>query len=186
MLTIPGRGLTVKSTGPEALPESVFTITGPVVADNGKTAVIWLELSTVNEAETPLNVTLVAPFRLLPEITTDIPEPLHADNGANEVIAGVDGKAQTLNADEVVRGDGAPVEKFKALLSVSVQPADALNIAFVAEGAGVGPVPSKQFAEVPNPTKSTTFRVGHVPVAVTNEFISASFPVVALMLTPIE
>src|SRR4051812_21538633 len=61
----------------------------------------------------------------------------------------------------VLRGLGAPAEKSLALLLVSVHPLPARKTALVFDGAGVGPVPSKQFAVVPKPTKSCTPAVGH-------------------------
>src|SRR5512144_3261136 len=54
-----------------------------------------------------------------------------------------------------LRGGGAPVTKSALLLLVSIEPPPRRIAAVVLLGAGVGPAPSKQFAEPPNPTKST-------------------------------
>src|SRR4051812_5642986 len=73
------------------------------------------------------------------------------------VVVVTDGGASPLQkwtGDPVFLGAAAAAEKSAALLSVSVQPSDARNTAFVALGAGAGPVPSKKFA-VPYPTRST-------------------------------
>jgi hypothetical protein len=55
------------------VPSCVFTLTLPLVAPFG-TVVLISELdTTVNLAEAPLNVTLVAHVRLFPRITTGVP-----------------------------------------------------------------------------------------------------------------
>src|SRR5258706_332737 len=69
---------------------------------------------------------------------------------------------QGLNAAPVLRGDGAPVEKSDALLSVSVQPLASRRAAVVFVSAGVA-VPSKQLAP-PNPMRSITPAVGQAPL----------------------
>src|SRR5882762_8572253 len=53
-----------------SVPPGVVTTTGPVVAPVGTVAVISELDTTVNAAAVPLNVTLVAPVRLVPRMTT--------------------------------------------------------------------------------------------------------------------
>src|SRR5690349_8901873 len=81
---------------------------------------------------------------------------------------------------ELLRGVGAPVAKSPWLLFVSVQPLLARIAAVVFERFAVGPAPSKQFAESPNPTKSWIAPpVGQVPVSAVVVLVSATLPVVA-------
>ena len=57
-------------------PSVVCTCRVPVLAPAGTTAVIWVALFTVTEvAATPLNLTEVAPVKLVPVITTVVPAP---------------------------------------------------------------------------------------------------------------
>ena len=89
-----------------------------------------------------------------------------------------------FKVEAVFLGVGTPAAKSAALLLLSVQPFKALITAFVLDGAGVAPVPSKQFAVVPNPTKSTTVApVGQLVPAVINvfTFTSATLPAVPLI-----
>src|SRR6185369_6066942 len=62
--------------------------------------------------------------------------------------------AQLFVGEEVLRGLAVSGEKSSALSSVSVHPLLSLKIEFALLGAAVGPVPSKQLADVPYPTKS--------------------------------
>jgi hypothetical protein len=67
---------------------------GPVVAPVGTVAVTLVSELTLNVAETPLNVTLVAPVKLVPVIVTEVPTgPLV---GLKLVMAGV-----TVNVPEL-------------------------------------------------------------------------------------
>lgn len=88
---------------------------------------------------------------------------------------------QRFNVDAVLRGFGAPEAKSEAFWSVSVQPFAALRTAVVLEGAGVGPVPSKQVAAAPYPAKSTIDAEGQEPVRAVVALTSATFPAVALI-----
>ena len=64
-----------------------------------------------------------------------------------------------------------------------MQPPLALKSAVVFEGAVVGPLPSKQFDDEPNPTKSTVFPPsGHPPIRTVKLFTKATLPAVALIL----
>jgi hypothetical protein len=73
-----------------AVPPGVVTEIVPLVVPVATTAVICVELFTVNEdAAVPLNDTAVAPVRLLPVIVTDL--PALAVVGLNEVIDGDEG-----------------------------------------------------------------------------------------------
>mgnify|MGYP006213364259 CR=1 FL=1 len=103
-----------------------------------------------------VNVPLVAGSAALVPATaeTDNTEPEHG-----------------FKAEAVFLGDGAPAAKSAELMLLSVQPFAALKTAFVLDGAGVGPTPSKQFAVVPNPTKSTIVGpVGQLVPEVINVF----------------
>jgi hypothetical protein len=78
--------VTVKFWELGAVPSGVVTLIGPVVAPEGTVVVIVVFEVAVNVAETPLNVTLVAPMRSVPVIVTDVPTgPLI---GENEEIVG--------------------------------------------------------------------------------------------------
>ena len=57
----------------ESVPLGVTTSTLPVVAPVGTVAVIRYLDTTVNAAAVPLNVTLVAPVRLVPRILPALP-----------------------------------------------------------------------------------------------------------------
>jgi len=70
-----------------AAPAGVVTAIGPVVAPGGTVAVIWVDESTVKLAAVPLNVTDVAPVRLVPAMTTA--EPTGPLVGRKLVIVGV-------------------------------------------------------------------------------------------------
>jgi len=87
--------------------------------------------------------------------------------------------------DCVLRGLGAPAAKSVELLSVSVAPSATRSTAVVFDGAGVGPVPSKQFAVAPKPAKSTSDGVpavtGHPIVSAVVVERSATLPAVPLI-----
>jgi hypothetical protein len=72
-LVIVGAKTTVKLLALVAVPPGVVTAIGPVVAPAGTVAVIWVEELTVKLALVPLNLTEVAPARLVPAITTLVP-----------------------------------------------------------------------------------------------------------------
>jgi hypothetical protein len=91
------------------------------------------------------------------------------------------GIGQTLKADALFLGFGVAVAKLLELLLESVHPFAALNTASVADGAAVGPVPSKQFAVVPKPTKSITPAVGQDPESAVVLETNATFPPLADM-----
>jgi hypothetical protein len=78
--------LTTKSAVLVTEPPGVVTLIFPVVAVAGTVAVICVAEFTVNVAVTLLKVTAVAPVKLAPVITTDV--PTGPDVGANEVIVG--------------------------------------------------------------------------------------------------
>jgi len=56
-----------------AVPAGLVTVMGPVVAPAGTVAVIWMEVTTVNVALTPLKLTLVVPMKLVPVMVTEVP-----------------------------------------------------------------------------------------------------------------
>ena len=77
------RAATVKLVAVVAVPAGVVTLMGPVVAFAGTVVVICVLLFTVNVAETPLNLTDVAPVKLAPVIVTLVPgAPLVGENAA--------------------------------------------------------------------------------------------------------
>ena len=65
--------LTVKLLGLSAVPPGVVTLIGPVVAPAGAVACIVASEVTVKLAALPLNVTAVAPVKLVPLIVTLVP-----------------------------------------------------------------------------------------------------------------
>jgi hypothetical protein len=76
----------VNTVALDAVPPLVVTTILPVVAPVGTVAVIVVSEFAVKVAEVPLNVTLVACFRPVPVIVTDVPTgPL---GGVNEVNVG--------------------------------------------------------------------------------------------------
>ncbi|HEY3138799.1 MAG TPA: hypothetical protein VGL29_22440, partial [Blastocatellia bacterium] len=89
---------------------------------------------------------------------------------------------QTFAGEELFRGLGDPALKSDELLSVSVQPFAFLSTALVLLGAGVGPEPSKQFAPLPNPTRSIIeTELGQAPLSAVVLFTNATLPALALI-----
>ena len=72
-----------------AVPPAVVTEIVPVDEQFGTVAVIWVELLTLNEADWPLNFTLVAPVKLVPVMVTLEPAPPLAGEKPEMVGAGV-------------------------------------------------------------------------------------------------
>ena len=86
---VAGSALTVKFETLAAVPAAVVTLIFPVVAVEGKTAVMVVEFTTVNdEAPVPLNWTAVAPVKFVPVRVTVGVAPAHADVAVNELIVG--------------------------------------------------------------------------------------------------
>ena len=81
-----GADATVKLAALVAVPISVVTVTGPVVAPAGTVVVTVPELLTVKVAATPLNETAVAPVKFAPVIVT--PVPARPKVGAKETMEG--------------------------------------------------------------------------------------------------
>lgn len=97
-LLIVGAATTVKFVLLTAIPPGVVTEVGPVVAFGGTLATIFAPLN-LKVAMTPLKVTCVAPFRLLPVMVTALPTPPLV--GEKLVIVG--GRfATTVNTDALV------------------------------------------------------------------------------------
>src|SRR5258708_7363571 len=86
---------------------------------------------------------------------------------------------QGVNAELPLRGFGVLVRKSATLLSVSVQPLVFLKAALVLVNVGTAPLPSKQLAAFPKPTRSTTFAFGRQlePSMRVPGFVIATFPV---------
>lgn len=82
-----GADVIVKLVALVAVPSSVVTVMGPVLAPAGTVVVTVPELLTVNVAGCPLNETAVAPVKFVPVIVT--PVPLTPLGGVKEVMAGV-------------------------------------------------------------------------------------------------
>ena len=101
-----------------------------------------------------------------------------------EVLVGVFvADVQEFRVEDVLRGLAPDAEKSVELLSVSVQPFDALLIELVLLGAGAAEV-SLQFVPEPYPTKSTTDEGKGQPLPDNSvvEETNATFPAVAFML----
>ncbi|MFC7668167.1 hypothetical protein ACFQT0_12815 [Hymenobacter humi] len=80
-------GDTWKLTAELPGPPGAVTVMGPVVAPAGTVTVIWVGEFTVKPGATvPLNVTCVAPVKLLPVSTTTVPTGPRV--GLNEAITG--------------------------------------------------------------------------------------------------
>jgi hypothetical protein len=92
-----GKTQTVKVEALVAAQEETATLIVPLVAPEGTTAVIWLELFTVKLAATPLNFTEVAPVKFVPVITTL--DPILPEAGEKEPMVG---KMQTVKLEALV------------------------------------------------------------------------------------
>ena len=82
-----GDDVIVKLVALVAVPSSVMTVMGPLVAPAGTVVVTVPELLTVNVAGCPLNETAVVPVKFVPVIVT--PVPLTPLSGVKEMMAGV-------------------------------------------------------------------------------------------------
>ena len=134
-------GTVTVNTRPLLVPPGVVTLTLPVVAPAGTVAIIWVAELTVNVAAVPLKLTAVAPLRLLPVMTTDVPGvPLV---GLRLVITGAGGS--TVN--------GAPLLVPPGVVTLTlpvVAPAGTVAVIWVAEfTVNVAAVPLKLTAVVP-------------------------------------
>jgi hypothetical protein len=92
---------TVKADVLAAVPPSVVTATGPVLAPEGTDASISVGETTANTDATPLNVTAVAPVRLLPEIVTAVPTA--PEPGVTEEMTGAGGGGVGGGAAAIVK-----------------------------------------------------------------------------------
>ncbi len=82
-----GDDVIVKLVALVAVPSSVVTVMGPLVAPAGTVVVIVPELFTVKVAALPPNETALAPEKFVPVIVTPAPTPPKV--GVKEVMAGV-------------------------------------------------------------------------------------------------
>src|SRR2546422_4499942 len=116
---------------------------------------------------------VVSPMRATVMFTRTSPSPTVNDGAPNIITL-----AQEVKGEEPLRGLGEPKEKSFALLSVSVQPLFFLIAAIVFVSVGTGPLPSKQFAVLPKPTKSTIFGSdsGQVPESNGPDLVIAILP----------
>jgi hypothetical protein len=90
-------GVTVKLPVLVAVPPGVVTLIRPVMAPDGTTAVICVgELTVKLVALVFLNFTTVAPVKLVPVMTTDV--PTGPEVGTNEVIVGAAGAPVTVKS----------------------------------------------------------------------------------------
>jgi hypothetical protein len=92
--------VTVKLDELVAVPPAVVTLIGPVDAPAATAAVIDVADLTVKLAAVPLNLTDVAPARLVPLIVTDVPTVPLA--GENDVTVGACATTVTLKLDALV------------------------------------------------------------------------------------
>ena len=100
-VTVGTGSVTVKLVALVAVPPGVTTVTGPLVAAAGTVVVIVVALTTVNVGcDVPLNDTLDAPVRLVPEIVTATPT------------------APLVGVKPVTVGTGSVTVKFVALVAV--------------------------------------------------------------------
>ena len=87
-----GKGVTVKTDGESvavvAVPFGVVTEICPVVAAAGSVAVICVLLPTVKAEGVPLNVTAVAPVKLVPVMVTEGVVPAQAEVCENPLMDG--------------------------------------------------------------------------------------------------
>ena len=95
----PAAVVTLKFCELQSLPPGVVTQIFPVVAPVGTVAVIFVAESTVKFAETPWNVTLVAPVKFVPVIVTVV--PTGPEVGEKEVTVGL-AEAVTVKLWELV------------------------------------------------------------------------------------
>jgi hypothetical protein len=80
--------LTINEDELYAVPAGFVTLIVPVVAEEGKVAVICVELSITKVAETPLKFTAVAAVKLVPVITTCAELFTQPEVGVKFVIVG--------------------------------------------------------------------------------------------------
>src|SRR5581483_3943911 len=106
---MPGATVGVKFVALAAVPPGVVTVISPAVAPTGTTAVIWVGESTVKLAVVPLNLTAVAPLKLLPVIITEVPTTPPA---GMELITGAGGGAP---AAVTTRFNGALTDRFTVI-----------------------------------------------------------------------
>lgn len=100
--------VTMKSDELVAVPSGVVTEMGPVVAPLGTVALILVFELTVNVATVFLNLTSVAPVKLVPLIVTAVPTgPLC---GENDVIVGGAASATSVSSPAVSRTASAGIE----------------------------------------------------------------------------
>ena len=85
-----------------ALPAGFVTVTGPRVADAGTTTVILVSDQTTNRAETPLNVTELAPEKWTPLIVTI--EPTLPPEEETLMIAGAKRTVKLAPAEDTPDG----------------------------------------------------------------------------------
>ena len=97
---ITGEVLTTKFTLLVPVPPGVVTEITPVVAPAGRVAVIWFGLLTTKEAVVPLKLTIEAPVKPDPVMTTLTPEPAQALGGAKPLITGPEAIALTVPSTE--------------------------------------------------------------------------------------
>ena len=114
-------GVTVELVALVAVPPGVVTAMGPLAAPLGTVAVICASEFTVNVAAVPLNVTAVAPVKLVPVMVTEVPGgPLV---GLNELIVGGGGGGSIVKVSVAV-----PVPVLLVALSVTVEVPAAVGV----------------------------------------------------------
>jgi hypothetical protein len=107
-LIVGGDWVTVNEPVLVAVPDGVVTVMGPVVTPVGTWAVMSVaELTRKFVSEVPLNVTLVAPVRFVPWMSTLV--PTDPPVGENELIVGC-GAVVTVNEPPVAVPPGVVTE----------------------------------------------------------------------------
>jgi hypothetical protein len=91
-----------------AVPPGVVTVIDPVPPPLGTVAVIWVFEFTTNTAANPLIVTVVAPVKLVPVITTEV--PMGTFEGAKLVIVGAGVKTKEKFVELVAVPPGVTTE----------------------------------------------------------------------------
>jgi hypothetical protein len=94
-----GAVITVKFVELIAVPPGVTSLIGPVVAKVGTGATTCVAVLDVIAADTPLNVTEVAPLRFVPVMVTEV--PTGPEIGENNLIVGAQCMPPTVKVAEV-------------------------------------------------------------------------------------
>jgi len=147
-----------------AVPAGVVTVIEPERAPDGTVALMRVALATVNAADTPPNLTDVAPVKLEPVIATA--DPTGPEVGEIDVIAGAAAVAVTVNDPELVAVPAAVV----TAIGPDVAPAGTVAVSCESElTVNVAAVPLNFTDEAPvNPVPLTVTDVPAAPLVGAN------------------